>query len=203
MVGGLGTDRFFGQFGFDWATYKNDPFGLEADMNNRLFAPPSLPASPGAILDRYAQTEALSGSAKSDILRGDDDRRPRRRRGDAGAIVDGLDHALYDVNVDLINGLDDLLGDIDERLGDEVRFSGGNILLGGASSDIIEGRGGNDLIDGDSWLNVRIERISTGESQDTMAGFQQRVLAGQIPVADLKIVREISRHERRSRYRRR
>ena len=76
MVGGLGTDRFFGQFGFDWATYKNDPFGLEADMNNRLFSPPSLPASPGAILDRYAQTEALSGSAKSDILRGDDDRRP-------------------------------------------------------------------------------------------------------------------------------
>ena len=73
MVGGLGTDRFFGQFGFDWATYKNDPFGLEADMNNRLFSPPSLPASPGAILDRYAQTEALSGSAKSDILRGDDE----------------------------------------------------------------------------------------------------------------------------------
>ena len=73
MVGGLGTDRFFGQFGFDWATYKNDPFGIEADMNNRLFAPPSLPASPGAILDRYAQTEALSGSAKSDILRGDDE----------------------------------------------------------------------------------------------------------------------------------
>ena len=111
MVGGLGTDRFFGQFGFDWATYKNDPFGLEADMNNRLFAPPSLPASPGAILDRYAQTEALSGSAKSDILRGDDE---IDLAGGAAALCDGLDHALYDFNVDLIDGLDALLGGIDE-----------------------------------------------------------------------------------------
>ena len=192
MVGGLGTDRFFGQFGFDWATYKNDPFGIEADMNQRLFAPPSLPASPGAILDRYAQTEGLSGSSKSDILRGDDIADLAGGAGDAGAIVDGSDHALYDVNVGLINGLNELLGNIDEGGSEnEVRFSGGNILLGGDASDIIEGRGGNDLIDGDSWLNVRIERISTGESQDTMAGFQQRVLAGQIPVADLKIVREI------------
>ena len=32
----------------------------------------------------------------------------------------------------------------------------GNIILGGDGSDIIEGRGGDDLIDGDKWLNVRI-----------------------------------------------
>ena len=193
MVGGLGTDRFFGQFGFDWATYKNDPFGLEADMNNRLFSPPSLPASPGAILDRYAQTEALSGSAKSDILRGDDE----IDLAGGAAAVDGLDQALYDFNVDLINGLDALLGGIDEE--GEVRFSGGNILLGGASSDIIEGRGGNDVIDGDSWLNVRIIRIDAAgeevETHDTMAGYQARVLAGQIKVAELEIVREILDNE--------
>ena len=42
-------------------------------MNNRLFAPPTLPGSPGAILDRYAQTEALSGSQHTDMLRGDDE----------------------------------------------------------------------------------------------------------------------------------
>ncbi|OYY00205.1 MAG: hypothetical protein B7Y80_08700 [Hyphomicrobium sp. 32-62-53] len=191
MVGGLGTDRFFGQFGFDWATYKFDNFGIEADMNNRLFAPPSLPASPGAILDRYAQTEGLSGSAKNDILRGDDV--ADLAGGGEGAIVDGLDHALYDFNVDLIAGLDELLGSINED--GAVRFSAGNILLGGAMSDIIEGRGGNDVIDGDAWLNVRIIYIDPAdqsvESSPTMAAFQQRVLAGEIKVADLQIVREI------------
>ena len=35
-------------------------------------------------------------------------------------------------------------------------FGAGNIILGGDGSDIIEGRGGDDLIDGDAWLNVRI-----------------------------------------------
>ena len=35
-------------------------------------------------------------------------------------------------------------------------FGSGNIILGGDGSDIIEGRGGDDLIDGDRWLNVRI-----------------------------------------------
>ncbi len=33
--------------------------------------------------------------------------------------------------------------------------------------------------------------MSTGETHDTMAGFQARVLSGEIAVADLKIVREI------------
>ena len=90
-----------------------------------------------------------------------------------------------------------MLGGIDEE--GEVRFSGGNILLGGASSDIIEGRGGNDVIDGDSWLNVRIIRIDAAgeevETHDTMAGYQARVLAGQIKVAELEIVREILDNE--------
>ena len=32
----------------------------------------------------------------------------------------------------------------------------GNILLGGAGSDLIEGRGADDIIDGDSYLSVRL-----------------------------------------------
>ena len=39
---------------------------------------------------------------------------------------------------------------------DRKGFVAGNIILGGDGSDIIEGRGGDDLIDGDKWLNVRI-----------------------------------------------
>jgi hypothetical protein len=35
-------------------------------------------------------------------------------------------------------------------------FDGGNIILSGGGSDHIMGRSGNDFIDGDAWLNVRI-----------------------------------------------
>lgn len=200
MVGGLGTDRFFGQFGFDWATYKNDPFGLEADMNLRLFVPPSIPASPGAILDRYAQMEALSGSRHADILRGDDE----VDLGGGGAAAANnaapLDHALKDENVALTRGLAEWLGAAINEAG-ENRFSTGNILLGGSGSDIIEGRGGDDLIDGNRWLNVRIEvleRLSNGtitnnvlESVDGMAALQARMFSGEIKVAQLRVVREL------------
>ena len=196
MVGGLGTDRFFGQFGFDWASYANDPYGLEADMNLRLFTPPSLPASPGAILDRYAQVEALSGSGYSDLLRGDDITDLSGGAGDAGAVTADLDHALTDANVSLINGLDLFLGaGIDE---DGVnRWTQGNILFGGAGSDIIEGRGGNDLIDGDVFLNVRISIRDVNDpnleigSAAGMGDIQEAMFAGAIKVAQLRIVREI------------
>ena len=194
MVGGYGTDRFFGQFGFDWATYKNDAYGLEADMNLRLFAPPSVPASPGAILDRYAQTEGLSGSREADILRGDDAEDLGAGAGEAANNAAPLDHALKDWNVELIRGLDEWLGTIDEA-GDN-RFSGGNILLGGSGSDIIEGRGGNDLIDGNTWLNVRIEVWNLAgtavlESVDGMAALQERMFSGEIRVSQLRVVREL------------
>src|SRR5262249_22718570 len=35
-------------------------------------------------------------------------------------------------------------------------LGGGNVSVGGDGSDIITGNGGDDLIDGDKWLNVRI-----------------------------------------------
>ena len=203
MVGGLGTDRFFGQFGFDWASLKHDPFGVEADMNVRLFAPPPLPGSPGAILDRYAQTEALSGSLKGDILRGDDIADLVAGGGvGGGPVVDGLDHALYDADVALINGLADFLGS--DGLGDtgeagEVAFSTGNIILGGSGSDLIEGRGGDDLIDGDMYLDVSIlvtPDASRGQTFEPftiaqMGEIQARMFTGEIKVAQLSIVREL------------
>ena len=35
-------------------------------------------------------------------------------------------------------------------LGGATTFTGGNIIIGGAGSDLIEGRGGDDVIDGDA-----------------------------------------------------
>ena len=41
-------------------------------------------------------------------------------------------------------------------------FSAGDIILGGDGSDTIMGRGGDDIIDGDKWLNVQIG-VSCGD----------------------------------------
>ena len=40
-----------------------------------------------------------------------------------------------------------------------VGFMGGNIMLGGRGSDRIETNAGNDLIDGDLWLNVQLRAV--------------------------------------------
>ena len=37
-------------------------------------------------------------------------------------------------------------------------------MLGGGGSDLIEGRGGNDIIDGDACLHVELTRDANGKS---------------------------------------
>src|SRR5262249_1203635 len=82
FVGSDAQDKMDGMSGFDWATYKNDRFGVTVDMRLPIFAPahgnPATPGavggvgqSPDAILDRFAEVEGLSGSKFGDILKGD------------------------------------------------------------------------------------------------------------------------------------
>ena len=80
FVGSDAQDKMDGMSGFDWVTYKNDNFGVTADLALAIFggvgefgdhiAPP-FAASPSSILDRFAEVEGLSGTAFTDILRGD------------------------------------------------------------------------------------------------------------------------------------
>ena len=163
FVGSEGEDHFDGDFGFDWTTFKNDTLGVTADMVvSDIIEPPVAPSNAG-ILDRYAFVEGLSGSARADHLRGDD--------ADAVDIAAGGSQGsvLTQAGIDLIDGLQELLGD------GVTAFGSGNIILGGSGSDMIEGRGGDDLIDGDRWLNVRISirNPATDEewaSADSMVG---------------------------------
>ena len=141
MVFSDGEDHFGGGGGFDWASYKNDPFGASADLNVNDLVEPLVTASNQGILDRFADVEGLSGSAFADMLRGDD-----ATVADL-AIPGAFNNEL--TRIDLINGLRAVVGSVPS-------FAGGNIILGGDGSDIIEGRGGDDIIDGDRWLNVRI-----------------------------------------------
>ena len=80
FVGSDAQDKMDGMSGFDWVTYKNDLFGVTADLALAIFGGIgefgdhiALPfaASPGSILDRFAEVEGLSGTAFTDILRGD------------------------------------------------------------------------------------------------------------------------------------
>ncbi|MET0675635.1 MAG: peroxidase family protein, partial [Bradyrhizobium sp.] len=80
FVGSDAQDKMDGMSGFDWVTYKNDPFGVTADLSLAIFGGVgeigdhiALPfaASPASILDRFAEVEGISGTSFTDVLRGD------------------------------------------------------------------------------------------------------------------------------------
>ena len=95
-------------------------------------------------------------------------------------------------NFALIDGLQDFVG------AGVTSFGAGNIILGGDGSDIIEGRGGDDLIDGDRSLNVRISVRENADgtgaeiaSFDSMVPLVPFMLNGTYNPGQLQIVREI------------
>jgi len=197
FIGSDAQDKMDGMSGFDWMSYKNDIFGVTADLDLAIFGGVgeigdhiALPfaASPSSILDRFAEVEGLSGTSFTDILRGDNvDAVTILNHGGAtgGALT----------NVALINGLAELLGAADLPI---TGFATGNIILGGGGGDIIEGRGGDDLIDGDKWLNVRISvranKDGTGPeiaSFDSMTEMIPKMLAGTYNPGQLVAIREI------------
>jgi len=59
------------------------------------------------------------------------------------------------------------------------------VMIGGPGSDIVEGRGGNDYLDGDAMLRVRLSAPGVGGGAtvfyDTAAGaLQNRVFSGEL-----------------------
>ncbi|MGO4676471.1 peroxidase family protein, partial [Bosea sp. 2YAB26] len=179
FVGSDAQDKMDGMSGFDWVTYKSDNQGVTVDLTLAALAQPHgetpntnvgavqpVGASPASILDRFAEVEGLSGSRFADILRGDNiDAVTILNHGGAtgGALT----------NVALIDGLAALLGQAGLST---TGFATGNIMLGGAGSDLLEGRGGDDLIDGDRWLNVRISvRANADGSGGEIATFDSMV----------------------------
>lgn len=200
MVQGVSVMRNEGMSGFDWASHQSSPVAADADMAIGIFVNDQA----NVLRNRFDQTEALSGSSHDDILRGDD-------RGTTAVIdaeLDMVGHELTQAGVDRIEGLREVLG-IGPRNGapdDEVVFAEGNILFGGGGSDTIEGRGGNDIIDGDARLHVRISIMdqSTGLEMATVTSLKQDVtvndvtkplsahlLTGAIRPGQMHIVREV------------
>ena len=176
MLAGPGTEKNAGLAGFDWVTHARDPQAADADMDLKLIE------EVGGIVttrDRYQFVEGLSGWKFDDSLKGND-------------VVPAPEHSLDAAGSARITGLRDLLG------AGVTSFSAGDIVLGGAGNDTIEGRGGDDIIDGDKWLNVQLQvpDVSTPAAGDTklvdsMTDIRADVFAGRIDPGEIKIVRTI------------
>ncbi|WOB60940.1 heme peroxidase [Pseudomonas sp. NBB] len=185
MVGSLGFgDRYIGGSGYDWATFKGLAQGVTVDFSDRFFDVPPVPGSGASALVRFDIMEGLSGSAHGDFLRGDSET-------SATLPTNGANGSVL-TNISLINGLSSLLA------AGATFYDGGNIILGGSGSDLIEGRGGDDILDGDKWLNVRISVRANSDgtgpeiaSFDSMEPMVPLMLNGTYNPGQLVIVREI------------
>ena len=218
MAATTGVDRFVGSAGFDWAIHQFDTIPANDDMmiNQNLRGLPAVPNR-----DAWQETEAVSGGPLNDLIHGDNSV-PSLVGGAGFSGCDVLDQA----GVDRINGLAALVPPLADPLAPVVARSApkacplsgpiwgeGNILLGGAGSDTIEGRGGNDIIDGDRYLSVRISVRTDPANPATEIGstdlmehaatsgsfgagtagmtLQQAVFAGLVDPGNLVSVREI------------
>ncbi|MFN6122452.1 MAG: peroxidase family protein, partial [Actinomycetes bacterium] len=177
-VAGPGIEKYAGAFGFDWAIYKGDTQPAEADLNLDL-----APLPPGVVnnRDRYDSIEGLSGHHRNDTLRGSND--------EAVAMVGS---ELTAPGIARVEGLAALLPPF------AGMFTGGEIILGGLGSDLIEGRGGHDLIDGDLWLDVQLRAPNPATPDptdvqfvDSLWAIRAQVASGAIDPGEIDIVRRI------------
>ncbi|GAA2175481.1 hypothetical protein GCM10009784_18010 [Arthrobacter parietis] len=197
MLADPGIERNAGAAGFDWTSHQVDGLAADTDLTRNLLGVP-LPVD--VLRDRYAEVEGLSGAAKNDVLRGDDVV-PRLVEGEGTSGKNWLDAE----GVARITGLSELLpAGVTDNGG---IWGEGNIILGGAGSDVLEGRSGNDILDGDKELRVRMSvrtdpadpttEIGSTDSiekpylADSSRTLQAAVFAGVVDPGDIVIVREI------------
>ncbi|MCS6622530.1 hypothetical protein N0B44_06390, partial [Roseibacterium beibuensis] len=194
MVGSPGRGKMVGMSGFDWASFKDDGVGVNADLSIPIVFDESPIFPENAALIEFEGMEGLSGSAHDDVLRGNNEgaigMAPTSEGGGGGYRGSVLDEE----GIALISGLSALLRGA-------TSHDSGDIILGGAGSDVIEGQAGDDIIDGDSWLNVRIavhQNIGpdggTGpvlEYADSMTQLMARMFSGELNPGQLRIAREI------------
>ncbi|MBY2949258.1 peroxidase family protein [Rhizobium leguminosarum] len=194
MVGSAGRGKMVGMSGFDWATYKDNVLGVNANISIPIIfdEAPILPEN--AALDEYESIEGLSGTRFNDVLTGSEalaaDRLPAAQGGTEGYAGSALDAD----GIALINGLQALLG------AGVTSFSAGDIILGGDGSDVMKGLAGDDIIDGDRWLDVQIGVFSLTDPNHTgtpialhnsMTTLASSMFSGAINPGQLGIVRTI------------
>ncbi len=186
-----GVDFMDGDVGFDWVTSDGLTGVSNIDLS-RLIINAGLPGEPVTV-DRFKFVEAASGWNANDVIVGDNRTSVELTLLDPNS---GQNNALSDVNnpaagghsaanrIAQINGLSAILG------GATV-FDSGNILLGGGGSDRIQGLGGDDIIDGDAFLNTRIVANGTTSFDHMTSALRTAMQNGTYTPDQLTIVREI------------
>ena len=197
MLADAGIERNSGAAGFDWSSHQLDSLPADADLTLNLLGVP-LPAA--VLRDRYSEVEGVSGSHRNDVLRGDNVV-PRLVEGEGFSGTNWLDAE----GVARIQGLADLLPAGATENG--KTWGEGNIILGGGGSDVLEGRFGNDILDGDKILRVRLSVRTNPSDPATEIGstdsmekpyrsgssrtLQAAVFAGEVNPANIVIERKI------------
>jgi Ca2+-binding RTX toxin-like protein len=161
-------DVVTGGNGFDWVTYTTGRFGGAAkpgeDVDLTLTA--QAPNDPRqADMDTFPQrdVEAVSGGAGDDIIAGDG------RTSFTAAT--GANGSLTPAGAAQVAGLAGLLAP-------GADGTAGNILLGGPGADRIEGRGGNDLIDGDAAVEVSLNQTCAAPGAAPLAAIVNQIANG-------------------------
>ena len=192
MVGSPGRGKMVGMSGWDWATYKDNTFGVDADLSRPVVFDENPTPPPNATLDTYEAVEGLSGSKFNDILTGSnitaEERLPFAQGGSEGFTGSALDAA----GIARIAGLQAVVG------AGVTSYIAGDIILGGDGSDVIMGLAGDDIIDGDKWLDVNIAVYATTARTGapiaiykSMTELAQQMFSGAINPGQLAILREI------------
>ncbi|MDT7708998.1 MAG: hypothetical protein QOG20_4605 [Pseudonocardiales bacterium] len=225
-LAGDGIEKVAGASGFDWQIGQGEtrtlPDGsvvvVPQDLDLNLAIPADILTAD--VRDKFNEVEALSGYGAADKIRGDDVV-PATAGGGGFIGCDVLDQA----GLDRIAGLDPLIPPLTTPLADVIANSpqgrcpnlsgpvwgAGNVLLGGDGADLFEGRGADDVIDGDRYLNVRLSvrsgptgpEIGSTELMENLPKtgtfgpgttgmtLQQAVFAGLVDPGNIVAVREI------------
>ena len=153
-----GTNKFFGDYGFDILTLQNWPAPEFVELS--LLAQPGVVLNFNDLRNRYRLVDGASGWDLNDHLAGGN-----HTTGAIDPFVLSIDPAVP-VELQLLPGMELTptyaakvtgLTELMTAFGITLPWMGGDLLMGGKGSDALEGKGGDDLLDGDVWLHVALK----------------------------------------------
>ena len=154
-----GTNKFFGDYGWDVLTLQNWPAPEFVEL--ALLAAPGVVLNFNDLRNRYRFVDGASGWDLNDHISGSNNVLCDPPGEVAECLIVGME--LTQAYANKVTGLEALVNAFGKSLLDPaipgvkgVGFMGGDILMGGKGSDILEGQAGDDLIDGDVWLHVAL-----------------------------------------------
>ena len=211
MFQGPGIQRSNGMAGFDWAVHKSDPNGADSDLGIPIFVNQEAVILRDRFdlvegLSGWVHDDVLTGRQ---VVTGAIGVGGAAAEFDEFDKWESFSNTLLQSSVDRIVGFDALVAHLDRvqvawagetktvvvmdetavsRTGvDTASFvsdTAADILLGGGGNDRFMGKAGNDIIDGDKWLNVRLAISGVPDhpeaTADTLNGVVYDNLTGEV-----------------------